>query len=380
VACPEEGGKACHELRLPSGELEPSAELNFDVLGWTQLDVAGAEPVVNNTLPTTEPPQPAAESVPEESDLLPAGVALAGRRWLDPIFKSISGTAAWCIVLILGGVGVFLLIKGAPALTAGEGALPAHATSFWQLAGPLAFGSAWAALIALALAAPVAVAVALFITMYAPRRLSGPLGSAIDLLAAIPSVVYGLWGLMVLAPLMAKVNAWLSAHFGWFYFFGGTASVTGRTILTAGVVLAVMILPITASISREVFRQTDPLQMEAALALGATRWEMIRVAVLPPARSGIVSGAMLGLGRALGETMAVAMVLSPTPFLITLRLINPENPGTVAGFIASNFPEAQGPQVSALIALGLVLFALTFGINYVARLIVSNKAKRMGVA
>ncbi|MCL1898295.1 MAG: phosphate ABC transporter permease subunit PstC, partial [Micrococcales bacterium] len=219
----------------------------------------------------------------------------------------------------------------------------------------------------------------LFISMCAPRRLSGPLGAMMDLLAAIPSVVYGLWGLMVLAPLMAKLYAWLSEHMGWFPLFAGQASVTGRTILTAGVVLAVMILPITASISREVFRQTSPLQMEAALALGATRWEMIRMAVLPPARSGIVSGAMLGLGRALGETMAVAMVLSPTPFLITFRLINPENPGTVAAFIASNFPESQGLQVNALIALGLVLFALTFGINYLARWIVAHKNKNVGV-
>ncbi|MCL2803054.1 MAG: phosphate ABC transporter permease subunit PstC [Micrococcales bacterium] len=311
-------------------------------------------------------------------------MAPAGRRWVDPVFRTVAYAAAAMIVLILGGVGVFLLVRGAPAFAAGEGDLPAHATSFWQLAGPLAFGSAWAALIALALAAPVAVAVALFITMYAPRRLAGTLGSMMDLLAAIPSVVYGLWGLMVLAPLLAKFYGWLGAHASWVPLFGGTPSATGRTILTAGVVLAVMILPITASISREVFKQTSPLEMEASLALGATRWEMIRMSVLPPARSGIVSGAMLGLGRALGETMAVAMVLSPTPFLVTFHLINPENPGTVAGFIASNFPEAHGMQVRALIALGLVLFALTFGVNYAARAIVSSsgpssdKPRRLG--
>jgi phosphate transport system permease protein len=137
-------------------------------------------------------------------------------------------------------------------------------------------------------------------------------------------------------------------------------------------VLAVMILPIIASVAREVFLQTPALSIEAALALGATKWEMIRMAVFPFARSGIVSGAMLGLGRALGETMAIAMVLSPTPFLITERLLTSNNSNTIAASIAQNFPEAYGMEVNALIGLGLILFAITFAVNYLARRVVAR--------
>jgi phosphate transport system permease protein len=272
-------------------------------------------------------------------------------------------------VAALAAVGIFLLIQGWPALRAGQDDLPQHAENFWQLAGPLAFGSVWAALLALIVATPVAVAVALFVTVYAPRRARGALAGAIDLLAAVPSVVYGLWGLTVFAPLAAKAYSWISSHFGWIPLFAGPPSATGRTILTAALVLAVMILPVIASVSREVFARTPGLDVEAALALGATRWEMIRLAVFPPAKSGIVSGAMLGLGRALGETMAVAMVLSPTPFLISIKLLGSSNPNTVAASIAQNFPEASGLEVNALIGLGLVLFAITFAVNYAARAI-----------
>jgi phosphate transport system permease protein len=216
------------------------------------------------------------------------------------------------------------------------------------------------------------LAVALFIAVYAPRRLAGPLGAIVDLLAAIPSVVYGLWGLMVFAPLTAGLYGWLGERAAWIPLFSGQPSATGRTILTASLVLAVMILPIIASVAREAFLQTPALSVEAALALGATRWEMIKLAVLPFARSGIVSGAMLGLGRALGETMAIAMVLSPTPFLVTFRLLGNTNPNTIAASIAQNFPEAYGMEVNALIGLGLILFAITFAVNYLARRVVAR--------
>ena len=153
---------------------------------------------------------------------------------------------------------------------------------------------------------------------------------------------------------------------GWLPFFAGPASGTGRTILTAGLVLAIMILPIITAISREVFSQTPRLHEEAALALGATRWEMIKMAVLPYGKSGVIGGAMLGLGRALGETMAVALVLSASG-AVTFNLISSDNPSSIAANIALNFPESTGLAVNALIFSGLVLFVLTFVVNFTAR-------------
>jgi len=281
--------------------------------------------------------------------------------------KAIVTGASLLVALALAGVALFLGVQGWPALWATSSQLPMDAANLWSLAAPLAFGSLWASFLALLMAAPIAIGVALFITWYAPTRISRFLGAVIDVLAAVPSVVYGLWGLMVLAPIMAKIYAWLGAHAGWFPLFAGQPSATGRTIFTAGVVLAIMVMPIMAAICREVFQQTPQSSTEAALALGATKWETIRMAVFPFARSGMISGAMLGLGRALGETMATAMIISPAPFLISISLITSSNPNTVAAFIAQNFPEAHGMEVSALIALGLVLFAITFVVNAVAR-------------
>ena len=283
--------------------------------------------------------------------------------------------ASLLVAAVLAGVAAFLAVQGWPALMAPSSELPMQAPSLWALALPLAFGSLWASFLALLMAAPTAIGVALFITWYAPRRISRLLGAVIDVLAAVPSVVYGLWGLMVLAPLMAKIYAPLSAHLGWFPLFSGQPSATGRTIFTAAVVLAIMVMPIMAAICREVFLQVPPESIEAALALGATKWEMIRMSVFPFARSGMISGAMLGLGRALGETMATAMVISPAPFLIGVSLVSSSNPNTVAAFIAQNFPEAHGIQVSALIALGLVLFAITFAVNAIARRIATGHGR-----
>jgi len=205
------------------------------------------------------------------------------------------------------------------------------------------------------------------VSHYAPRRLAQVLGYFIDLLAAIPSVVYGIWGIAVLAPAMAdNLYPWLEDNLGFLPFFEGPASTSGRAMLTVGTVLAVMILPIITAISREVFLRTPRLYEEASLALGATRWEMIRQAVLPHGRSGVISGAMLGLGRALGETMAVAIILSPAD-IYTFNLISNQNPNTIAANIALKFPESSGLEVNRLIATGLVLFAMTFLVNAVAR-------------
>jgi phosphate transport system permease protein len=282
--------------------------------------------------------------------------------------------AAAAVALVLAGVLIFLAVRGGPSLVAGEGDLPAHAVSFPQLAGPLVFGSAWVAVIALAFAALPAIGVALAATIYAPSpRFGRALAAVLDLLAAVPSVVFGLWGLMVLAPLMGPVDRWLAQHWGWLPFFAGPPSATGRTALTAGLVVAVMILPITAAMCRESFALTPPALMEAAYALGATRWEMVRTAVLPTARSGMVAGGMLGLGRALGETMAVAMVLSSTPFLVSVNVISSDNPATIAAFIASTFPESHGAQVGALIGLGLVLFGVSLLVSIAGRRIAGRR-------
>jgi phosphate transport system permease protein len=203
------------------------------------------------------------------------------------------------------------------------------------------------------------------------------MGYVIDLLAAIPSVVYGFWGLAVLAPTLVPFHVWAADNLGWIPLFAGPASTSGRTMLTVGLVLAVMILPIISAIAREVFSQAPALHREAALALGATRWEMIKMAVLPYGRSGVIAGAMLGLGRALGETMAVAIVLSGGA-AATLTLITSSNPSTIASNIALSFPEATGLGVNTLIASGLVLFLITLAVNMLARWIVNRRADFSG--
>jgi phosphate transport system permease protein len=299
----------------------------------------------------------------------------AGRakvRLGDRVFSATTVVAGSIILAVLALVAVFLVVQSVPALFAGSGALPNKAPNFWVYVWPLVFGTVWAAFIALIFATPVSIGIALFISHYAPRRLAQPLGYIIDLLAAIPSVVFGLWGIVVLAPFVQPFYSWLVENAGWIPFFAGPVSGTGRTILTAAVVLAVMILPIMTAICREVFLQTPSLHEEAALALGATRWEMIKLAVLPFGRAGIVSGVMLGLGRALGETMAVAMVLSPA-VVVNFFLLTSQNPNTIAANIALQFPEATGVSVNALIASGLVLFVVTLAVNSIARYIVNRR-------
>jgi phosphate transport system permease protein len=293
----------------------------------------------------------------------------------DLIFSGVARAAGLLIMLALAGVAVFLTIEGIPAVDAPPGKLggaPNLAAFIW----PLLFGTLLAAAIALVIATPLSLGVALVISLYAPRSMSKPIGYVIDLLAAVPSVVYGLWGIAFLGPQLVPVYIWLDENMGWLPFFAGPASTTGKTILTAGIVLAIMALPIITAITREIFAQTPTLQKEAALALGATRWEMIRLSVLPYSRSGIVSAVMLGLGRALGETMAVAMVLSASG-VVTFNLISNVNPSTIAANIALQFPEATGLGVNALIASGLVLFVITFAVNFTARAIVARSEKRL---
>jgi phosphate transport system permease protein len=281
------------------------------------------------------------------------------------------------ILVALAAVAIFLIAKAMPALVASPAELERDGTDFWPYVPPLIFGTVWAAFLALLFALPLAVGIALFISHYAPRKLAQGLGYAIDLLAAIPSVVYGLWGILVLAPAVRPLYEWLVTNVGWFPLFAGPVSGTGRTVLTVAVVLAVMILPIITALCREVFLQTPLLHEEAALALGATRWEVVKMAVLPFGRAGIISATMLGLGRALGETMAVAMVLSPS-IIISFALLQSQNPTTIAANIALKFPEASGLGINALIATGLVLFAITFVVNALARVVINRRKEFSG--
>lgn len=290
-----------------------------------------------------------------------------GNPAADKIFSGISLGAGVLILIVLAAVAIFLVAQAMPVFTADSEDLTSG--SFVQYIIPLTIGTLIASAIALLLATPVGIGVALFISHYAPRNISKAIGYVIDLLAAIPSVIFGAWGASVLAPKIVPFYDWLATYFGFLPIFEGPASQTGKTILTAGIVLGIMILPIITSMCREIFIQTPKLQEEAALGLGATRWEMIRMTVFPFARGGIISSVMLALGRALGETMAVTLVLASGP--LTASLIRSGNQ-TFASEIALNFPEAYGLRMSELIAAGLVLFVITLIVNIIARMIVAR--------
>lgn len=287
----------------------------------------------------------------------------------DLVFSSIARTAGVLILFALAGVAIFLTLEGAPAITAPPAAMNGKSGVVLYV-WPLLFGTLLAAFLAMLVATPLAIGVALVISHFAPRRFSKLLGYLIDLLAAVPSVVYGLWGIDFLGYRVVPFYGWLEDHLGFLPFFEGPAT-SGRTILTAALVLAVMALPIITAITREIFAQTPVLHQEAALALGATRWEMIKMTVFPYARSGMISATMLGLGRAIGETMAVAMVLSATG-VVSFNLISTTNPSTIAANIALQFGEASGLKINVLIFSGLVLFVVTFGVNFVGRAIAAR--------
>lgn len=304
-------------------------------------------------------------------------------------FAGLSTGAAATILIVLAAVATFLFVEAWPAITDSASLSehvgwirPEKGESLIELIGYLLFGTLLISAIALVLATPLAIGIALFISHYAPRRLASALGYTVDLLAAIPSVVYGLWGAIVLVPFLRPFFAWLTENFGWFPLFApdpvtGLASPTGRVALAGGIVLAIMIIPIISAVSREVFLQTPTLHEEAALAMGATRWEMVRMAVFPFARSGVIGAVMLGLGRALGETMAVYMILSGG-FSYSFGVLQSGKHDTIAAYIASQFPEANNYGVSALITMGLALFVITLLVNMLARWIVSRRSEFSG--
>ncbi|MHA7653030.1 phosphate ABC transporter permease subunit PstC [Mycobacterium sp. ML4] len=299
----------------------------------------------------------------------------------DRIFRRVSEGSGVLIVASIGAIGGFLLWHALPALRRDR-------ENFFTYRGPWAttdpsamrFGiqeqlhvTVFVAVFALLLAMPVALGVAIYLTQYVPRRLAAPLSYAVDLLAAVPSIIYGVWGLYVLAPQLRPVAVWLNVHFGHVFLFAtGSASVLGGgTVFTGGIVLAVMILPVITAVTREVFVQTPQDEIEAALALGATGWEVVRTTVLPFGRSGFVSAAFLGLGRALGETMALLIILRGTQGAFSWSLF--DGGSTFATKIAAAAPEFDNQyKAGGYIAAGLVLFLLTLVLNALARAAVAG--------
>lgn len=305
------------------------------------------------------------------------------RRPGDAIFQFLTTGSGLAIVLSIVLIGIFLLLKAIPSLAADQANF-LLSPEFVTTGGKLAFGirdllvvTVLSSVFALALAMPVAMGIALFLTQYAPRQLARPFAYVVDLLAAVPSVVFGLWGIKVFGPVLQPLQEWLNHTLGWFPLFatGNVSIVGGGTIFTAGVVLAVMLLPIITSVTREVFQQTPTMQIEGALALGATKWEMIRTTVLPFGRSGYIAASMLGLGRALGETVAVLIILRSSAEPSKFSLF--DGGYTFASKIASAASEFSEPlPTGAYISAGLVLFVLTFVVNAIARWIAGGRVHR----
>lgn len=314
---------------------------------------------------------------------LPAPTTLNARvpRRGDRLFKAIAAAAGFTIVVAIALIAVFLLLRAVPSLRVNHANFFTSAQSSTSALSELSTVTMSRSRMpnasrcgSLVLAVPIAVGIAVFLTQYAPRRLARPFGAIVDLLAAVPSIIFGLWGIFVLAPQLEPVAAFLNRHLGWFFLFktGNVSLAGGGTIFTAAVVLSVMILPIVTSVSREVFRQTPHIQMEAAQALGATKWEVVRMTVLPFGRSGVIAASMLGLGRALGETVAVLIILRSAARPGHWSLF--DGGYTFASKIASAAAEFSSPlPTGAYISAGFALFVLTFIVNALARAIAGGK-------
>jgi len=340
-------------------------------------DPSAADRIIPMTTTATQPaaPRPAAASVPP-SPHLPA----TGANRADRIYRGVvTGLALLLPLLLLAQVSE-LAVNAWPAMRRFGFGFLWHST--WDPvaevygAGPLIFGTIVSSLLALVIAVPLALGVAVFLTEFAPRYIRQPVAFLVELLAAVPSVVYGLWGIFVLIPfLRAVVVPPLRSVLGWTPFF--TGAYYGSSMLAGGIILAVMIVPYIAAVSREVLLAVPETQREAALGLGATRWEAVWTAVLPYGRSGIIGATMLGLGRALGETMAVTMLIG-NRHDISASLLQPAY--TIAAAIANEFSEATtSTYLSALFEAGLLLFVITVTVNAMARILVWRVARGRAV-
>ncbi|HVV38289.1 MAG TPA: phosphate ABC transporter permease subunit PstC [Acidimicrobiales bacterium] len=302
----------------------------------------------------------------------------------DKIFRrGVTGSGVWVLALMVA-VGVFLTAQATKALA--KTGFSFITTSEWQpdrqhfgIASVLTF-TVLIAVVAVAVAIPLSLGTALFITEIVPAKLRSIFVAAVDLMAAVPSIVYGLWGLKFLEGKIVPIARWLSAWLGWIPIFHvsgaephsplATASVYTASTFIAGVVVAMMVIPIQCSVMREVFSQVPAGEREGALALGSTRWGMIRIVSLPFGQGGIIGGTMLGLGRALGETIAVLLIISPR-FDITFHLLEAGS-NSVSSLIASRYGDASGFGLSALFAAGLALFLMTLGVNFVASIFIAR--------
>ncbi|MCX8032446.1 MAG: phosphate ABC transporter permease subunit PstC [Thermoleophilia bacterium] len=291
-------------------------------------------------------------------------------RKADPLFAAVAALSGVLVLLVLAYMVISTTTTALPVFSS-QG-ISFVTSSEWNPSqgrfGTLAFiyGTAVTSAIALIIAVPLSLGVALFLSEYAPRWLRGPVGYAVDLLAAVPSVIYGLWGVTVLLPLFLQPAAdFLARYLGFIPIFAGPPS--GLSYFGAGVVLAIMVIPIITSLCREIFATVPDDERHAAYALGATKWEMIRAVVLPRGRAGVVGAVMLGLGRALGETIAVALLIG-SAVDIDASILRPGY--SMAALIANQFQEATGDHIRALVGVGVVLFAFTIVVNMVARLLV----------
>jgi phosphate transport system permease protein len=303
------------------------------------------------------------------------------RTTADKIYRGVTTGAAMTTLVVMGLIGLFLIIQAAPALRmAGAKFLttaewrPDDDPAIFGIASML-FGTVVISLIALVIAVPVSISTAVFVNEYLPSKIQKAFVSVLDLLAAIPSLIFGLWGLFFLQPHLNGVSRFLSDRVSFIPIFK-TNEIYGSSMFNAGVVLALMIVPIIASISRAVIAEVPRSLCEAALALGGTRSGMVRQVVLPYSRGGLVGASMLGLGRALGETIAIALILS-FDFTVSGRILQPGG-ASVAGTIALRFPEALENGRSALSAAGLALFVLTLLVNSAARAVVARTNHRRG--
>jgi phosphate transport system permease protein len=367
-----------HRADPPSRAADPDpSQSPVDVVSTPVTEVGARRFTTPSVAQVQRPTAGAHDPTPDEPDSPQrSGVKLARiSKTGDRLFRSSAGGASTVIILLVAFVGIFLLVLALPSLLANKANF--LTSREWVVAAnELRFGIAgllWttvlSSVMAMLIAVPIALGVALCITQYLPKRISGPFAFLVDLLAAVPSIVFGLWGIAVLAPRIKPIGDWLSANLGWFPLFAPGLTSAG-TVFVASVVLAIMILPIVTAISRDVFMQTPRDHVEAALALGATKWEMIRTAVLPYGRSGVMSASMLGLGRALGETVAVMIILAQpaagSPFSPSIFA----GGETFASKIANNAQEFDTPsKTGAFIAAGLVLFIVTFAVNAAARTI-----------
>jgi len=317
-------------------------------------------------------------ALPGSEDLLraPARIHVKTHRvWGDRVYRTTARVIGLLVLVVMVLVFVFLFRQAWPFVGA-EG--------IWRFltiqefnpqagsagVGALLFQTVELSVIALVLAVPVSLGTALFITEYAPRRLRGPLTSLVDLLAAVPSVIFGIWGFFFLEPRESKLSVWMSHHLSFIPLFKVTRPEYTSSPFIVGTVLALMIIPICTAVMRQVFSQAPPGEREGALALGATRWGVVRAVVLPYGRQGIIGGSMLGLGRALGETVAVALLISPIFFRSTHILQLGGN--SIAAEIINQYSEATKSNLAALMGAGVVLFVVTLIVNVLASLITTR--------